>query len=195
MVETQKIIFKKTLEKNNNWSIVINLGENIILEDKTILDSFDSGLFRNTKIIGEKLLIFEVKDDFSVSEKQTDFFRKNWTPVYEIFPFEIFKNADFYRSPKIKIENLEFNFWYCGENFACGIHNEHDFFEIHTQILGFGEMQKFHSEEESSLFYREILSPAKTHKPFFTKDMKYPFHQYKSISKCLWLAMESPDII
>ena len=180
------------LERRKNWSVVINLGKPIKLENETILRSFDSGLFRETEIFGENLLVFDVNDDFEISDLQAEFFRKNWTPVYEIFPFDIFKDQDFFRSPKVKIDDLELNFWYCGENFSCGIHNEHDFFELHTQILGQGEMQKFHSDEEKTIFYRDILSPGQTHNPFYSKEKKYPFHQYKSRTKCLWLAIESP---
>jgi len=194
MLNLKNISFVKNV-KINNWSVVLNCGKPIAIKDGTILGNFESGLFRDIQIEGERLLVFEIGNDLEVSNELADFCRKNWTPVFEIFPLDIFKNADFFRSPKIKLNNLEFNFWYCGEDFSCSIHNEHDFFELHTQILGYGEMQKFHSKDESKIFFREILSPGKTHKPFFTKERKYPYHRYKSISKCIWLAIESNEII
>ncbi len=194
MINLEKIEIASNVEIGD-WSIVVNLGGKILLEDGTYLKSFDSGLFRSTKIAGEKLLVFEIGKELDVSEKLANFFRKNWTPVYDIFPFEIFKNQDFFRSPKFKFGDLELNFWYCGEDFSCGIHNEHNFFEVHAQILGVGEMQKFRSEEEDSIYYKERLTPGGTHKPFFNKNMQYPYHQYKSISKCIWLAIESSKVV
>lgn len=188
--EQLDIEFTKIVD-SENWTIVLNCGKPIILEDGTSLDNLESGLFQNTKIEGEKLLVFKLGNELEVSDALANYCRNNWTQVFEIFPFENFKNVDFFRSPKIKLGNFEFNFWYCGENFSCGIHNEHNFFELHTQIFGQGEMQKFHDKDEKTIFYREILAPGKTHKPFFTKEHKYSYHQYKSISKCIWLAIES----
>ncbi len=193
MFDIKKLSFQEKFQ-SKKWSVVLNCGDSIELPDGTELKSFNSGLFKDIEITGKKLLVFELGENFEVSEETADVCRKEWAPVYEIFPFEIFKDADFFRSPKIKLGELEFNFWYCGENFSCGIHNEHNFFEIHTQILGRGEMQKFGSLEEDSIYQREILSPGNTHKPFFTKERKYPFHRYKSISKCIWLAIESPTM-
>ncbi len=193
MLDINKISFREKF-RSDKWSVVLNCGKVIALPDGTELKSFGSGLFKNIEIGGEKLLAFELGDNFEVSDEIADQCRREWTPVYEIFPLEIFKNVDFFRSPKIKLDGLEFNFWYCGEDFSCGIHDEHDFFELHTQILGRGEMQKFHSRDEGSIYHREIMSPGNTHKPFFTKERKYPLHRYKSISRCIWLAVESPVV-
>lgn len=190
MLDVKDIKFVKNVNISN-WTIVLNCGKPITLHDGTVLNNLESGLFQNLEIKGDKLLAFDIGNEFEVSDKLAEHCRNNWTPVFEIFPFEIFKNADFFRSPKIRLGDFEFYFWYCGENFSCGIHNEHDFFELHTQILGQGEMQKFNNKDEKTIFYREQLSPGKTHKPFFTAEQKYPYHQYKSISKCVWLAIES----
>ncbi len=190
MLDVKNIKFVKNVNVDN-WTIVLNCGKAITLQDGTVLGNFESGLFRNIKIEGGRLIAFEIGNEFEVSDELAEYCRNNWTRVFDIFPFEIFRNADFFRSPKIKIGDLEFNFWYCEENFSCGIHNKHDFFEIHMQILGRGEMQKFYDKDEKTIFYRELLCPGKTHKPFFTKERKYPYHRYKSISKCIWLAIES----
>jgi hypothetical protein len=43
--------------------------------------------------------------------------------------------------------NLKINLWYCPSKTNCALHNKHnsphDIFEVHTQIYGFGSMQKF----------------------------------------------------
>lgn len=187
-------ITAKDIFNENSPTVVLNCGKPITLEDGTILRSFDSGLFDNYKIKGENLITFAIGEDLEVSEKIADYCRANWTAVYDIFPDDQFKNADFFRSSKTKIGVLEFNFWYCGKDFSCGIHNKHDFFELHTQILGRGEMQKFQENDESTLYYREILSSGQTHAPFYNIKGDYPHHRYKSITKCIWLAIESPAI-
>ena len=188
------ISYSKEFDRKN-WSIILNCGSGFTLPDNTRLGNYESGLFKNEKIVAEIILIFEVGQNLEVTEDIADYCRENWTQVYDIFPIKAFKGTDFYRSPKTRIGNIEYNFWYCGEDFSCGIHNEHDFFELHTQILGQGEMQKFHTEDEKTIYSREILNPGQTHIPFFNKNREYPYHQYKSVTKCIWLAIESTDLI
>ena len=194
MLNIHNLRFTKKVQPKQ-WTIVVNCDQDIKLSDHTTLKSFDSGLFKDIEIAGEKLLTIEIGDDFEVSNEMANHCRNNWTPAYEIFPYEIFKDQDFYRSDQIEIKGLKFNYWYCGENFACGIHRGHEFFELHPQILGYGEMQKFKNKTEGSIYYREIVSPGETHSPFFSTDMIYPYHQYKSITKCIWLAIESDQKI
>lgn len=177
--------------ESQDLSLVVNCGPDLELSDGTTLKSFGSGLFKDLKITGKDLIVLNLDGNLEVSEAVADYCRQHWTQVYEIFPFDEFKDTDFFRSPKVKLGDVELNFWYCGEDFSCGIHNTHDFFEVHTQVLGRGEMQKFHSKDEDTLYYREILSPGQTHAPFYDKDCNYPYHRYKSISKCIWLAIES----
>jgi hypothetical protein len=179
---------------NKNLSLVINCGPSIKLKDGSIFKSFNSMLLKDIEFSGKELITIEIEESLEVTEDIANFCRKNWQQVYNIFPYDEFKNADFYRSPKIKLGELEFNFWYCKEEFSCGIHNKHNFFELHTQILGQGEMQKFHTTNEESLYCREILTPGRTHSPFYNNDGIYPYHRYKSISKCIWLAIESSVI-
>lgn len=196
-MENMEKIFKISFEQKfdrKNWSVVVNCGEKIRLSDGTYLDKFESGSFKDIKFSGDKLLIFEIGDNLEVSQEIADFCKKNWAQVYELYPdIKEFKGTEFYRSPKVKLGNLEFNFWYCKENFSCRIHQAHDFFEIHTQILGKGEMQKFFQNDENTIYYRDILSPGQTHKPFFDTNCSYPWHRYYSNSKCIWLAVESPN--
>ncbi len=178
---------------NSNLSLVVNCGRSIQLPDGTELKSFGSGLFQNIEIQGEHLLVLELDPSLDVSELVADYCRSHWAQVYTIFPHDEFKNTDFFRSDKVKLGNLEFNFWYCGEDFSCGIHNKHDFYELHTQILGVGEMQKFHQNDANTLYYREILNPGQTHTPFYDQKHNYPYHRYKSTSKCIWLAIENQN--
>jgi len=195
MEEVFKISFEQKFDRKD-WSVVINCGEKIKLPDGTFLNNFESGLFKNTKFSADKLLVFEVGDNFEVSQAIANYCKENWTQVSELYPeIEEFKGTEFYRSPKIKLNNLEFNFWYCKEDFSCRIHKDHDFFEVHIQILGQGEMQKFFQNDENTMYYRDILSSGQTHNPFYDINCKYPWHRYYSNSKCIWLAIESKVFI
>jgi len=192
LLDIAKLKFVKVAECFD-WTIVLNCGDDIQSADGVTLPKFTSGLFKDIKITGKKLLKFEIGGQLELTAEQVIYCRRYWQPVFDIFPVSKFKDVDFYRSPKVKLGNFEFNFWYCDKDFNCGIHNKHDFFELHTQILGAGQMLKFHNKSYDTIFYKELLSPGQTHQPFFDKNGKYPYHQYKSISPCIWLAIESKE--
>ena len=82
------------------------------------------------------------------------------------------------------------NFWFAAAGTDCGIHNEHDFLEIHTQIWGTGHMQKFHQRSADTLYQDILMTPGFTHKPFCSDDLRYPWHRYYSDTDCIWLAVE-----
>ena len=156
------------------WSVVLNCGQPITLPDGTVLGNFQSGLYKNIEIKSNDLFVVEVGDRRGVTDEHADQIRDEWTPVYDLFPLRQFKGADFFRSPPTEMGDFSFSFWYSGDNFAGAIHNKHDFYELHTQILGVGEMQKFHEEDESTLYERVLMVPGQTHRPFFDTTGKYP---------------------
>lgn len=91
-----------------------------------------------------------------------------------------------------KVE-LRTNFWFAEQGTPCGIHRDHDFAELHTQIIGLGSMQKFHSEDSKTHYEEVCLASGNTHRPFMkTKEngFEYPWHQYYAYTDCLWLALE-----
>jgi hypothetical protein len=177
-----------------NWSVVLNCGRNITLPDGTILGNFQSGLYNGMEFNGDKLIIIETGST-EVSDEIADMIRSKWAPVHELFQLEEFKDADFYRSERAQLGDFAFSFWYWGERLPGPIHKDHlpnNFFELHTQVLGTGKMQKFHSNDESTLYEQVLLCPGQTHQPFFDGDMNYPWHRYESISRSILLAVESP---
>lgn len=175
------------------WSVVLNCGRPVVLPDGTILGSFESSLCRDIRFDGDKLIVVEIGDT-EASPDTIEKIRSQWTSVYDLFNAEQFKDADFYRSKRVELGDFAFSFWYSGENFPGPIHNTHlpgNFYELHTQILGTGEMQKFYENDESTLYERVILRPGQTHKPFFDQRMNYPWHRYLSITPSVLLAVES----
>ncbi|SEJ61733.1 hypothetical protein SAMN04487917_10851 [Arthrobacter sp. yr096] len=86
------------------------------------------------------------------------------------------------------------NLWFSPAGTDCGIHNRHDFIEVHTQISGLGRMQKFTSQDHASLYEDQLLSPGNTNPVPFCLEREgtftYPWHQYRADTDCIWLALE-----
>lgn len=87
------------------------------------------------------------------------------------------------------------NLWFAPSKTDCFIHNQHDFIEVHTQILGDGRMQKFKEQKHSTL-YEDILMKSGYTTPIPFCDITengnfiYPWHQYYADNDCIWLAIE-----
>lgn len=86
------------------------------------------------------------------------------------------------------------NLWFSPAGTDCGIHNVHPFIEVHTQVAGYGRMQKFDAKDHGSLYEDQQLSPGVTNPVPFCADrsgeLVYPWHQYRADTDCLWLAIE-----
>lgn len=87
------------------------------------------------------------------------------------------------------------NLWYSPPGTDCGIHNRHDFIEVHTQVAGAGRMQKFRESRPETLYEDQLLRPGVTNPTPFCRlapdgALVYPWHQYRADTDCLWLAIE-----
>ena len=116
--------------------------------------------------------------------------RETWTHVHELIPLAHLQQTRLWRSDKERIGQTEFNLWYAPAGTHCGLHNKHDFQEIHTQILGRGRMQKFHGNDYNSLYQEVFMSPGYTHEPFYDREGRYPWHQYYADTDSIWLSIE-----
>lgn len=88
---------------------------------------------------------------------------------------------------------IRVNLWFAPTGTDCVIHNDHEFIEIHTQIDGYGRMQKFHSPDPTTLYEDVVMGPGITHAPFgstTTGRFVHPWHQYRADTDCIWLAVE-----
>jgi hypothetical protein len=116
--------------------------------------------------------------------------KERWSSVYDIFPLPHFKDTKLWRSEQERVGDVGFNLWFAEAGTDCGIHNEHDFGEVHTQVFGIGRMQKFHRDDPASVYQEVFMSPGYTHEPFYDDGCKYPWHQYHADTDCIWLAVE-----
>lgn len=180
----------------NNRSVVLNCGEKITLPDGTQLGNFQSGLYQNIEFEGDRLIIIEIGENSEVTEAVADQCRREWSHIYKVFEVEEFKDIDVYVSPRTeKGDKMAFSLFYFGDGIPGSLHREHDFYELHTQILGRGEMQRFRENDENTLIERVLMTPGTTHEPFFDDNRSYPWHRYAAISRCILLAVESPYAI
>ena len=177
----------------NSNIIVINSGEEDIIIEGKPLRPWQSAIFQNTNISTADSLIFitvNLENLLKSKYSFTDKIIKSWTHVYDIFPLPHLKETQLWRSDKHEIGQIELNLWFASAGTHCGIHNEHNFKEIHTQIYGIGRMQKFHESSYESLYQDVYMSPGFTHEPFYNKNGLYPWHQYLADTDCIWLAIE-----
>lgn len=90
--------------------------------------------------------------------------------------------------------DVRLNLWFAPAGTDCGIHNTHDFLEIHTQIVGTGKIEKFKTRELDTKFEELFLTPGQTHNYFGDLDKNaaptYPWHRYIATTDCVWLAIE-----
>jgi hypothetical protein len=174
-------------------SIVINLSEiDLRVKDKP-LTFLKSTIVRGTTIKEiQRALVIE---DYEKNSANPEFFneiKKQWRLMYEISKQERHRGIHLWRSPKEKVDNIDLNLCYISANVDTGPHKGHssNFMEVHTQLLGYGKMQKLEENDATTMYQEVILSPGYTHEPFFSEDNVYPWHQYHSISDCIYMPIE-----
>lgn len=175
-------------------AIIINIDLDVLSFEETELQPLKSVVAAHTTIAkATNLLVIAIaNEDFMGINPQIDqeIITNTWHHVSEIYSVPQMQNTPLWRSEKERIGNLEFNLWFAPAGTHCGIHNEHNFLEVHTQIYGIGIMQKFHVNHISSLYQELYMSPGLTHDPFYNHNGKYPWHQYFAYTDCIWLAIE-----
>lgn len=195
---SEKFLKAEYVENAKNYhigekTIVVNLGNSDIEIFGRDLKPLKSSIYSDVQLKkAERIVLITIrtdlfsKDAFTFSKE----IRKKWKRAYDIFPLPRLKDTKLWRSEKDKEENIEFNLWFASAGTNCGIHNEHNFKEIHTQICGIGRMQKFNENDQKTLYQEIFMSPGYTHNPFYDKNGRYPWHQYLADTDCIWMAIE-----
>lgn len=97
--------------------------------------------------------------------------------------------------------NIKCYLWFAPQQSHCGIHNNHKYIEIHTQISGIGYLPKFSQQDITTIYEDYRMAPGySTTKPFCvvtadeTESCKihftYPWHEYYAETDCVWLVAE-----
>ncbi len=120
--------------------------------------------------------------------------RAAWRSLYECSGMERHKGLPYYKSPKVRVGgDTELNFCLVTEPmFPSGPHRDHDrdFDEVHAVILGFGKMQKFRENDVSTFYQESVLGPGCVHEKFYDDSGAYPWHQFQSITPCVYMPIE-----
>jgi hypothetical protein len=177
-----------------NKSIILNVDlDPLFVEDVELppLGSIICGGVSISKVRNILVISIEKGDYFGNNQSlDREIITNNWYHVYDLFNVPHLEKTTLWRSEKEKVTNFEFNLWYAPAGTHCGIHNHHDFQELHTQIYGVGRMQKFYRNDFNSLYQEIFMSPGYTHDPFYSPTGEYPWHQYYADTDCIWLAIE-----
>lgn len=97
--------------------------------------------------------------------------------------------------------NIKCYLWFAPQQSHCGIHNNHTYIEIHTQVSGIGHLPKFTKQEVGAMYEDYCMAPGfSTTQPYcvVTKDeaaaskihFTYPWHEYYAETDCVWLVAE-----
>ena len=183
--------------------------ENYPIQDKTIIVNIDSlpveiegfllqpmksTLFSNSIIKkANSLILITVTDEDFLGLKTTideEIIKYSWHHVLDFYNLPHLKKTPLWCSEKQTIGKLELKLSYAPKGTHCGLHHDHPFREIHTQLFGVGSMQKFHENNPKTLYQEVLMSPGYTHDPFYSESGTYPWHQYYAETDCIWLGIE-----
>lgn len=190
---TAEMIKNVSEYKINSRTIIINSGDKDILIEGKSLSPWKSGMYQNITISeADSIICISVNEENPIETRYpfADNIISDWKHVYDIFPLPHLKETNLWRSDKHKLGSVELNMWFASAGTHCGIHNEHNFREVHTQIYGIGRMKKFHENKYDSLYQDVYMSPGFTHEVFYDEKGLYPWHQYFADTDCIWLAIE-----
>ncbi len=99
-----------------------------------------------------------------------------------------------YRSPQLVQDNLTARFVLVSEpDYPLGIHREHDgkrIREIHVQVVGDGAIDLLRSEDPDSRYATLPLTAGTAHTPTWNAEGIYPWHRYRSKSRCIFLVIK-----
>ncbi|MFC1992702.1 hypothetical protein ACFLV3_02680 [Chloroflexota bacterium] len=176
--------------------IVFNLSIEQILINNRQLDFFRSVVVTNSPIFQiKRCLIIEKFEDYPDENALFEEVKKAWTLAYDATHEGRHKGVALWRSPKIEIGDVEVNMCFAGSiPLRAGLHQSHwggpPIKEVHTQIVGIGKMQQCYKQDVKSLYREEPMAPGYSHIPMYDEKCEYPWHQYETITKGIFMATE-----
>lgn len=136
-------------------------------------------------------------DNYAKHDGEAGFFdaiRKSWPTLFSISGLSRHKGLPYHRSPETVKLNSDTTIYFCyaAPMMPSGPHKDHvrDYDEIHGQVLGYGKMQKLKKKDPDSVYEEVILAPGNIHDKFCNEDGEYPWHQYYSITDCVYMPIE-----
>lgn len=144
------------------------------------------------RVPGKALLISHF-GTLDLNDLQTlDVMRTVWKSNYELTHQEKQRGVPYYKSPRITLGRAAMNFCLVAEpDCPSGIHKEHDrpVRELHVQVAGEGAVDLLRSADPADLFASLPLAAGSVHMATWNKRGEYPWHRYRSKSRCIFLAV------
>ena len=177
-------------------SIVFNMSDEDLYINRRPLGFLRSTVAVNTAITHiERALIIEKFDAYPDVEALFEQVKNTWVLAYDATHEERHKGVALWRSPKIKLGNIAINMCFAGSvPLNVGLHREHwggpPIKEVHVQIVGVGRMQQYYEKDLKTLYREDPMAPGAAHPPMYDENIEYPYHQYETSTKAIFMAVE-----
>lgn len=179
-------------------TIVLNLADRPITVREQKIGHLQSAILVDTEIGNvDCAVIVERFADHDDDAALMSRVRNTWPSAFDVRGEERLRGVCHYMSPKIWVGNLGFTFYHSGSvPLNVGLHRDHAFCsvpgfrEVHTQIVGFGNMQQCREQDVSTLYLEEPMAPGSTHRPMYDAQGNYPWHQFETITPSILMAVE-----
>jgi hypothetical protein len=184
-------------------SMVINLAEH---EQKNILLDGERFILPLKAAVVQDMTIRNIPRAFIVKDfercnlddpKTVAEIKQSWKTLYEMSGIARHKGLPYYKSPKFCIgegsRHMELNFCYVDQGMVpSGPHRDHDrdFDEVHAQIRGYGMMRVYDYNDNEHIHQELNMAPGTVHDKMYDSEGKYPWHEYKSVTPCVYCPIE-----
>jgi len=177
-------------------SIVFNMSDETLIINGRPLGFFRSTVAVNTAIAHvERALIIEKFAAYPDTASLFEQVKKTWILAYDATHEDRHKGVALWRSPKMKLGNIAVNMCLAGSVPLNGaLHREHwggpPIKEVHVQIVGVGKMQQCYENDTKTLYREDPMAPGAAHPPMYDENVAYPWHQYETTTKAIFMAVE-----
>ena len=176
--------------------ILINIddAEDILVNGEFHLPALQSMIVRNAVInVPAKALLVIGAEHIDLNDREClTSLLASWKSNYQLTGNPAMKNVPFFKSPQEIIDGITINFCLVADPASpSGIHREHGkpVHELHVQISGNGAVDLMKSADPSSCYASIPLAPGSTHMHTWDNEGVYPWHRYRSVDRCLFLAV------
>ena len=184
-------------------SMVINLAEkeqtNILLDGERFILPLKGAMVQNMTVrnLTRAFVIKDVERTDVNDPATVEEIKRTWKSLYEMSGIARHKGLPYYKSPKFCLgegsNHLELNLCFVSEGMVpSGPHREHDrdFDEVHAQIAGYGMMRVYDYEDKVNIHQELNMAPGIVHDKMYDSQGKYPWHEYKSVTPCVYCPIE-----
>ena len=184
-------------------SMVINLAEyeqeNILLDGERFILPLKAAVVQDMEIrnVRRAFLIRDFERCDLNDPATVNAIRHSWKSLYEMSGIERHKGLPYYKSPKFCIgegnRHMELNLCFVDRGMVpSGPHRDHDrdFDEVHAQIRGYGMMRIYDYDDKSRIHQELNMAPGTVHDKMYDSQGKYPWHEYMSVTPCVYCPIE-----